>query len=95
LHTPIRIFCTFLTDKLPDLAIDPSELGKWKIEYEFNRALYVRPKAYIEEKTDGSRVVKWAGIPEEISSRFDFSDVWEGRVITGKLHPINVPVGLS
>ena len=83
-----------LTDKLPDLAIDPSELGKWKIEYEFNRALYVRPKAYIEEKTDGSRVVKWAGIPEEISSQFDFSDVWEGRVITGKLHPINVPGGV-
>lgn len=83
-----------LSNKLPDLTIHPTELGAWKIEYEFVKSMYIRPKAYIEQKRDGNRVVRWAGIPEEISSQFDFSDIWEGRVLTGKLHPLNVPGGV-
>lgn len=46
-----------LTDTDPDnLAVDPHALGKWKLEYRFQRALFVRAKTYIEEKV-------WHGIP--------------------------------
>lgn len=46
-----------LTDTDPEnLDVDPHALGKWKLEYRFSRALFVRAKTYIEEKV-------WQGFP--------------------------------
>ncbi len=40
-----------LTDTDPDgLHVDPKELGAWKLEYRFDRALFIRAKTYTEHK---------------------------------------------
>jgi hypothetical protein len=45
-----------LIDSDPDtLDVDPSKLGAWKFEYEFDSALFVRAKAYTERKPDHKR----------------------------------------
>jgi len=76
------------------LNIHPSELGAWKLEYHFERAYYIRAKAYLEQKTDGEYVNRIAGLPEHLSSELTFADLVPGKVIHGKLTPKSVPGGV-
>lgn len=77
-----------------DIDIDPVRMGAWKFEYAFTEAFYIRPKAYLEKKTDGKFHVAFAGLPELASEKLTFDDLEDGKVITGKLHPKAVPGGV-
>lgn len=79
---------------VPDtLTVHPTELGAWKFEYGFTRALYMRAKAYAEETPEGM-VVRMAGVPTDVSEKLTFDDMYPGKVIHGKLVPRNVPGGV-
>lgn len=77
-----------------DIDIDPVRMGAWKFEYAFTEAFYIRPKAYLEKKTDGAFHVAFAGLPEIASEKLTFDDLEDGKVIHGKLHPKAVPGGV-
>lgn len=84
-----------LTDDVPDnIDVHPTKLGAWKLEYAFESAYFVRPKAYLEQKADGSYKTAFAGVPERVSSTLTFDDLVEGKVLKGKLSPKSVPGGV-
>lgn len=84
-----------LQDTIPNsINVHPTELGAWKHEYNFANAYYIRPKAYLERKHDGTYVNRIAGLPITISEKMTFDDLVEGRVIEGKLQPKTVPGGV-
>lgn len=74
--------------------VHPSDLGAWKFEYAFENAYYIRPKAYLERKLDGTYVNRIAGLPIDVSSALTFDDLVEGKVLHGKLNPRVVPGGV-
>jgi hypothetical protein len=84
-----------LTDTVPDaIEVDPVKMGAWKLEYEFEEAFFIRAKAYLERKFDGTYKVAFAGLPEGVSSKLTFDDLVDGRVMMGKLAPRSVPGGV-
>jgi len=88
------------------LEIHDTKMGAWKIEYTFKRAFYVRSKFYMEEHSDDCSckqcknkvesvfTVRAAGLPERLSSKLRFDDLYDGHVIPGKLVPKAVPGGV-
>lgn len=77
----------------PGLNVHPTNLGAWKFEYQFTKALFVRAKFYLEQVGDDVKVV-CAGMPERISNDLTFDDVYDGNELHGKLIPRSVPGGL-
>ena len=77
-----------------NLDIHPTRLGAWKLEYHFKSAFYIRPKAYLEQKDNGTFVNRMAGLPEKISNKFTFDSLIDGEVFHGKLNPKSVPGGI-
>lgn len=79
----------------PDtLDVDKKRLGAWKLETVFDRALFIRAKAYTEQKTDGSYSTHIAGLPVQVAEQVTFENLHDGAVFTGKLHPKKVPGGV-
>ena len=86
--------------------VHPTRLGAWKLEYHFAQALYVRPKAYMEQKyapvpyaleewsVRGKYVNRIAGLPEGVSGPLTFDQMTDGATFKGKLTPSNVPGGV-
>lgn len=93
-----------LRDDVPaELDVHPSRMGAWKLEYRFRSALYIRAKAYLEEKwpvspwglhSVGEYVVRFAGLPERVSRTLTYEQAVPGTVFHGKLLPVNVPGGV-
>jgi hypothetical protein len=84
-----------LQDNIPNsIDVHPTKLGAWKHEYDFENAYYIRPKAYLERKYDGSYVNRIAGLPIAISEQLTFNDLVEGKILHGKLNPQTVPGGV-
>jgi hypothetical protein len=84
-----------LQDEPPsNITVHPSDLGAWKLEYNFQNAYYIRPKAYLELKTDGHYENRIAGLPTSISGSLTFDDLVHGTVLHGKLEPMTVPGGV-
>lgn len=77
-----------------DLDIDPVRIGAWKREYRFERAIYVRAKAYCEELSDGTRETHVAGMPRSIAAMVGVDDFVDGATFGGKLVPKHVPGGV-
>lgn len=75
-----------------DLWVDPVELGAWKHESTFSRAVYVRAKQYAEE-IDGKLDVHIAGLPRNIAAQLTLEDMLRGGQWDGKLIPTRVPGG--
>lgn len=87
-----------LTDEIPDnIEVHPTRMGAWKFEYAFSKAMFVRPKFYLE-MVDRHRTVTLgvpedkapahnsyhnaaAGIDTEVTEKFTFETVREGLVI--------------
>ena len=85
--------------ELPDVEIDESALGKFKIECKFKRGKYLRAKCYMLEKSDYDKdafeiEVTVAGMPEECYEQVTFSNFQVGASYTGKLTPVIVPGGV-
>lgn len=84
-----------LTDRIPSgIDVHPTRMGAWKEEYRFTEAHYVRAKAYMELKTDGTYHTAWAGLKHHQTKSLTFDDLIDGKVITGKLVPVTVPGGV-
>lgn len=86
-----------VTDKTPDLNIDPVELGAWKHEYDADYALFWRPKAYVERRVvenESVYEVHIAGLPRSVTEDVRFCDIYEGAVFGGKKIPKNVVGGV-
>lgn len=94
------------TETPSDLHIHPSELGAWKHEYDFENALYMRAKAYLERHSRTCGCKKCAsgdhpvysnaiaGLPTKISETLTLDAVYPGMEISGKLVPKSVPGGV-
>lgn len=84
-----------LQDDVPEsLEVHPTKLGAWKFEYAFQHAFYIRPKAYLEQKHDGTYENRIAGFPVAESEKLTFDDLVDGKVLHGKLNPKVVPGGV-
>jgi hypothetical protein len=100
-----------ITDEIPtELEIHESNLGAWKIEYWFNKAMYIRPKAYMEnatthqcdhnEEPDISHgehcklVTHIAGLTVKKQLELTFDDLYDGHVIKGKTQQKTVSGGV-
>ena len=44
------------------IEIDNKKLGKWKIEHEFDSAVYIQPKVYYLDEKETGALIKWAGM---------------------------------
>lgn len=91
----------------PDIDIDNSRLGAFKLEETFERARFIRQKTYMEQ-VDGKLDVKCAGMPQrikdgitildangnEIRQEVNFDTFYEGAEFDGKLLPKIVPGGI-
>jgi hypothetical protein len=99
-----------ITDTLPDgIEVHPDKLGAWKKEYWFTKAIYARPKAYMEESTEyecdhnewpdeshGEHckvVTHIAGITLKRQQQLTFDDIYDGHKIEGKTVQKIVPGG--
>ena len=81
--------------ELPDgLEVHESKLGAWKIEEEFDRALFIRAKQYAEQLVDGSTSVHIAGMPRNVAQKLTIEDICNGAEFGGKLVPVRVPGGM-
>src|SRR5690606_10894861 len=84
-----------IRDTVPDeIDVHPTRMGAWKHEYSFTSAFFIRAKAYLEQKADGTYKAAFAGVPERVSEKLTFADLVEGRVLKGKLAPKSVPGGV-
>ncbi len=89
--------CHVLGTDPGDLVVHPSELGAWKREAVFDRATYLRAKAYAEQVVDGSeRTVEAhvAGLPRKLLDGARVEDIVVGTKYSGKLVPRRVPGGV-
>ena len=68
----LHIMGTEVPEAIKDI-IDDNEIGYWKHECTFSRALFVRAKTYIEE-IDGHLDVKCAGMPSNIKKYVTFEN---------------------
>lgn len=100
-----RRFLAADTDSCHVLGTDPgilevhdTRLGAWKREAVFERATYLRAKAYAEQivRDDGSREVEAhvAGLPRKLLQGARIEDIVVGTRYTGKLVPRRVPGGV-
>jgi hypothetical protein len=97
-------------DDPEDLWIDPKALGAWKFEYAFEKALFIRAKAYTEyaglkhgcnndddnhvHEESCNYVTHIAGLPDTIAEKLTFDDFTNGNTFQGKLAPKRVPGGI-
>lgn len=79
----------------PDIDIDQTRLGAWKLEGRFTRAKYLRAKTYIEEmEGDDDITVHVAGMPYGMHDQVDFDNFEFGAVYDGKLYTRHVKNGI-
>ena len=98
-----------MCDTVPDgIDIHPTRMGAFKLEYTFQSAFYIRPKAYLEKLhtfpcKDLSHVghgeaclyvTHIAGLPEDVTLPLTFADMTDNKVFSGKLTPKSVPGGI-
>ena len=74
------------------LWVDSVELGAWKHESTFTKAVYIRAKQYAEE-INGCLDVHIAGMPHNVASMLTLDDMLHGGTWHGKLIPVRVPGG--
>lgn len=84
---------------IPDVEIDKTEFGKFKIECKFKRGKYIRCKCYLLEASDYDKDeyaldVTVAGMPEECYEQVTFNNFKVGTTFVGKLAPVIVPGGV-
>lgn len=75
-----------------DIDIDEYRLGAFKIEEEFDHAVFIRQKTYMES-INGKNDVKCAGMPNNIKETVTFENFKEGATFEGKLMPRIIPGG--
>jgi len=75
------------------LDVHETRLGAWKREATFDRATYLRAKAYAE-RIDGEVEAHVAGLPRKLLGGVRVEDLQIGAKFSGKLVPKRVPGGI-
>lgn len=90
-----------LDHELSPKLVDDSELGKWKLEKQYSKAIYLRQKAYfgwIPQKINNKRThkndIKLAGCPDNVKETITFNSFYIGATFKGKLLPMKVKGGI-
>jgi len=78
-----------LENKLPSNLIGP-ELGKWKLEGELIKGIFVRPKLYIYEDLNGKVKKVAAGVNANDLSYQDYIDLINGKEVTTQKNKMNI-----
>lgn len=82
-------------DDFSGLDIDPVKLGAWKIEGQFERAKYIRPKTYIHAKNDYTvEEIKCAGMPDDVKATVNWDNFRDGQEFGNKLMQKRVKGGV-
>ena len=76
----------------PQLNIDSKELGAWKHEGHFSKAVFVRAKCYCET-IDNVNHTHIAGLPHSLAKTVEPEDLLHELVLDGKFLPRRVPGG--
>jgi len=82
-------------DKPKGITIHPTDLGAWKHEYDFQEAMFLVPKRYLEKLNDDTYHVAFAGMPRDVAAQFTFADMVKGRQLVGKNTPKYVEGGVA
>lgn len=89
--------CHVLGTDPGQLEVHDTKLGAWKLEAVFDRATYLRPKAYAERIVKGDQRhvdAHVAGLPRKLLAGARIEDIAVGSKYTGKLVPRRVPGGV-
>ena len=89
--------CHVLGTDPGQLQVHDTKLGYWKLENIFDRATYLRAKAYAERIIDGDKShvdAHVAGLPRKLLQGARLEDITVGTKYTGKLVPRRVPGGV-
>lgn len=82
-----------LGDEPVDIDVDEHRLGAFKIEEQFDRAIFLRQKTYLE--IFGSKLdVKCAGMPKQVKKSVTEDNFIVGAEFNGKLMPKVIPGGV-
>jgi len=82
-----------LGTEIHGVKVDSSELGAWKIEGHFTKAVYRRAKCYMET-LEGGDSVHIAGLPARLADKVTYENMLTGVEIPGKLVPKTVRGGV-
>ena len=84
-----------LGDDFSGLEIDDYKLGYWKIEGEFEKGKYIRPKTYIHaDRNFNVQEIKCAGMPDNIKEKCTWDMFKDGQEFDGKIMQKRVPGGV-
>lgn len=81
------------TEKPHQITVHPTNIGAWKHEATFSRAIFVRAKQYCEV-IDGVPETHIAGLPKYLAAQITPEDLLEDQRWYGKLMPTKVPGGV-
>lgn len=71
------------TDAPVGIEVNSGKLGAWKVEAEFTRARYLKPKQYIEESVSGELIIRAAGLHSSAMRFITFDNF-----VTGNEFPV-------
>lgn len=72
----------FTSKPLPSHMCDPNVLGKWKLEYECDDAIFCAPKVYWLKKSDGTESMKFKGIPKDSLKKEHYEELINSNTTT-------------
>lgn len=82
-------------DDYTGLDVDSYKLGYWKLEGQFEKGKYIRPKTYIHaDKSHNVKEIKCAGMPDNIKAICTWDKFKDGQEFEGKIMQKRVPGGV-
>lgn len=82
-------------DDYTGLDVDSYKLGYWKLEGQFEKGKYIRPKTYIHAyKSHKVQEIKCAGMPDNIKAICTWDKFKDGQEFEGKIMQKRVPGGV-
>ena len=82
-------------DDYSGLDVDSYKLGYWKLEGQFEKGKYIRPKTYIHaDKEHNVQEIKCAGMPDNIKAICTWDKFKDGQEFEGKIMQKRVPGGV-
>lgn len=82
-------------DDYTGLDVDSYKLGYWKLEGQFEKGKYIRPKTYIHaDKSHKVQEIKCAGMPDNIKAICTWDKFKDGQEFEGKIMQKRVPGGV-
>lgn len=86
--------CHLINTTLSPELIHATELGKWKLEYQFSHTKYIGQKAYMGLNQDNELIVRCAGLPKEAKKDITFENFNIGSEFDGKKQHVKVKGGV-